>query len=198
MTVVKSPHDQCQDGWQSLLYYFCMEPPPSICKISCPLIVSVVESALDGGGIHPLTLLLVSKIKEAFLSTSLASRLAFEQWAALPRSLSITQINSPQVSTSRHWWEWRGRDYITFLTIKATEVFLCIAASFSGLPFPLETPTWFLLFRQCLCPFGSYFPFFSSASSLHFSSALFVQPFFFPSGLFPLQHVLLPMLMQVS
>ena len=89
-----------------------------------------------GHGIHPFTSLLASKIRQTFLSTSLASRLAFEQWAALPQSLSVTQVFiSLQISMSRHWWKWRGWDYITYLAIKVTEILLCIASSFSKFPF---------------------------------------------------------------
>ena len=47
MTLIRPPHDQFQDDCQNWLYDFCMYHPPSIYKISCPLIVSRQESAFE-------------------------------------------------------------------------------------------------------------------------------------------------------
>ena len=72
--------DKLQDDCQSRLCCFCMEPPLSVYKSSCPLIIT--------GGSWPLgrrlpdSPLLTSKIKQTSLSTRLATLLAFEWWAA--------------------------------------------------------------------------------------------------------------------
>ena len=91
MMVIRPWHDQFQDACQSWLCCFCMWPPLSAYKSSCPLIVS----GRGGVGLWtwsrppppplPCQQLPTSKIKRTFFSTNLASWvLALEQPAARP------------------------------------------------------------------------------------------------------------------
>ena len=75
------------------------QPPPSIYKSSCPLIVGLWT------GIHPLPRLPASKIKnktkqKTFLSTNLVSLLTFEQQAARPH-FQLQSDCFPQPHTPR-------------------------------------------------------------------------------------------------
>ena len=73
-------HHPFQYHCQSWLRCFCIEPPPSIYESSYFLIVGGVgKVGLRIGVCPPLTRLPVSKIKQSFHSTNLASSLTFKQ-----------------------------------------------------------------------------------------------------------------------
>ena len=94
--LMTTPEEDCQH-WRGC---FCLEPPPSVYKGSCPVVARAGRQPLDRDQLsfHQLP---ASEIKQTFLSFNLAWLLAFEQWAA-----SINHGKYCSVLIISNYWSW--------------------------------------------------------------------------------------------